>query len=88
MPPEDECGGPEDGIQPLLSELMEIFPTNDFLILMLEALSYDDEVVQVLMYLQQPTFGRIVYDVSNNTNWRNVSFPNNVEIIGLSLTVL
>lgn len=80
MPPEDECGGPEDGIRPLLSEMMETFPENDFLMLMLEALSYDEEVVEVLLYLQQPTFGRIVYDVSNNPNWRSVSYPFHLEI--------
>lgn len=71
-PPDGECGGPDDGLRPVLKEMEELFPTIEFLTVFLEALSYDDEVVQFFVYLQGNSFGRIVYDVGQMEEWRHV----------------
>lgn len=65
--------GPEDGgLGPVLQQVDSIFPIWDFLNIFLEALSYEEEVVQAILYLQGEYFGRIIYDVSNMDGWRHV----------------
>lgn len=73
-PPADECVPPADGgLGPVLLDVMDIFPIWEMLDIFLEAVSYEDEVVQAILYLQGEVFGRIVYDVSIMDGWRHVS---------------
>lgn len=71
-PPPEECGGPDEGIRPVLTELADHFPTDKFLNLFLEAISYDEEFLMVMYYLQGSSFGRIVYEIQNMEPWKTV----------------
>lgn len=72
--PEDECGGPHaDGLTGVINHFSDTFPTYEFLGIFMEALSEDEEVVNVLSLLMTDEFGRLVDKVGEIDEWNDVS---------------
>lgn len=75
--PEGECEEGElkaNGLTAILNEFSETFPTYEFLGTFLEALSDDEEVVQVLSLLMTDDFNNLLNKIGDIDEWVEVSF--------------
>lgn len=73
--PEGECGADEpkaDGLTTIFNEFSETFPTIEFLGTFLEALSDDEEVVQVLSLLMTDDFNNLINKIGDIDEWVEV----------------
>lgn len=73
--PEGECGEAElkpNGLTTILNEFSETFPTYEFLGTFLEAISDDQEVVQVLSLLMTEEFNNLINKIGDIDEWVEV----------------
>lgn len=73
--PEGECdeGEPKaNGLTAILNDFSETFPTYEFLGTFLEALSDDEEVVQVLSLLLTDEFNNLINKIGDIDEWVEV----------------
>ncbi|KAG4073503.1 hypothetical protein HA402_000727 [Bradysia odoriphaga] len=74
--PEGECGEEElkpDGLTAVFNEFSETFPTFEFLGTFLEALTDDEEVVQVLSLLLTDDFNNLLNKIGDIDEWVEIT---------------
>lgn len=73
--PKGECGEADpkaNGLTSILNDFSETFPTYEFLGTFLEALSDDEEVVQVMSLLMTDNFNHLINKIGDIDQWVEV----------------